>query len=92
MFKSKKFSIIKLFNTVGYLMGEYDEDHDKFKKSFRSFFKSHLTLILTEAFILKMPYCYTLDSNDRLKQLIVGDLFYYFNQDSKFWITVIGLN
>ena len=92
MFKLKKFSIIKLFNTVGYLMGEYDEDHDKFKKSFRSFFKSYLILISTEVYILKMPYCYTLDSTDGFKQLLYGDLFCYFNQDSKFWITLIGLN
>ena len=45
MFKNQLFSVISLFDKLGYLRGEYDKDENRINKSFRSYVKSYLILM-----------------------------------------------
>ena len=88
----KELSILELFKSVGFVLGEYDEDSDKIRRSFWAFVNSYTTLFFTVFVPFKMVYCWKrLGPEDRQLMLIYGDIFYYFAPDTKAFMAYAGL-
>lgn len=87
----KKLSILELFDSLGYLWGSYDEETDRIKFSFRTLFKSYAILFFMIFFPFKMLYCLKMiGAEDKELRVIAGDIFHYFQPDTKAFITLSG--
>ena len=88
---AKKLSILELFDSTGFNWGNYDEESDKLRLSFRKLIKSYATLLVVVFYPFKMIYCWKrIDLADKELIIIAGDIFYYFSPDTKSFLAFAG--
>ena len=88
---SRKLSILRLFESVGFLLGSYEEDSGRFRHSFRAFIRSYTTLFFAVFSLFNLAYCWNrFGPDDRRLMLIYGDLLYYFSPDTKVFVAFTG--
>ena len=92
---AKKLSILKLFESLGFVWGSYVEDSDRFRHSFKAFVSSYTTLFISVFSAFNLVYCWKRfpsvpTDDDRQLMLIHGDLFYYFAPDTKAFVAFAG--